>query len=38
MTYQSVNPFNGNQVKTFEEFTDKQLEAKLAKAAAYFQL
>jgi succinate-semialdehyde dehydrogenase / glutarate-semialdehyde dehydrogenase len=38
MTYQSVNPFNGNQVKAFEELTDKQLEGKLARAAACFQI
>jgi succinate-semialdehyde dehydrogenase/glutarate-semialdehyde dehydrogenase len=37
MTYQSINPATGNQLKTFEELTDKQLEGKLAKSAACFQ-
>ena len=26
MTYQSVNPFNGELIKTFDEMTDAQLE------------
>jgi len=35
--YQSVNPFDGKVVKTFETLTDKQLEEKLAVAARCFQ-
>ena len=37
MTYQSVNPYDGKILKTFEEMTDKQLEAALATAAASFK-
>src|SRR5580704_18691332 len=37
MTYQSVNPYNGKTLKTFEELTDKQLETALATAEACFQ-
>lgn len=33
MTYQSVNPYNGNLIKTFTELSDPQLEAALATAA-----
>jgi succinate-semialdehyde dehydrogenase/glutarate-semialdehyde dehydrogenase len=33
MAYQSVNPFDGKTLKTFEELTDAQLETKLAAAA-----
>ncbi len=36
MTYQSFNPATGTLLKTFEELTDAQLEAKLAKAAECF--
>ena len=36
MTYQSVNPFDGKVVKTFDELTDAQLETKLATAATCF--
>jgi len=35
--YQSVNPFNGIVLKTFESLTDDQLEAKLAAAAHCFE-
>jgi hypothetical protein len=28
MAYHSVNTYNGKVLKTFEELTDKQLEAK----------
>ena len=35
--YQSVNPYNGKVVKTFETFSDKQLEEKLAAAARCFE-
>jgi succinate-semialdehyde dehydrogenase/glutarate-semialdehyde dehydrogenase len=36
MTYQSFNPATGKLLKTFEELTDAQLEAKLTKAEACF--
>lgn len=37
MSYQSVNPFNGKTVKTFEQLTDAQLEAALETAANCFE-
>jgi succinate-semialdehyde dehydrogenase/glutarate-semialdehyde dehydrogenase len=37
MSYQSINPFNGKTVKTFETLSDSQLESKLATAAACFK-
>ena len=37
MAYQSVNPYDGKILKTFEELTDKQLEAALETAAACFE-
>src|SRR3984957_3810969 len=37
MTYQSLNPATGKILKTFEELTDKQLETKIAAAAACFE-
>ena len=37
MTYQSVNPYNGKLLKTFDEFTDKQLEAALVTAETCFE-
>jgi succinate-semialdehyde dehydrogenase/glutarate-semialdehyde dehydrogenase len=37
MSYQSVNPFNGKTLKSFDTFTDAQLEAKLATAATCFK-
>ena len=37
MAYQSINPNNGKTLKTFDQLTDKQLEAKLATAATCFQ-
>ena len=36
MTYQSVNPYNGKLLKTFDEFTDKQLETALVTAETCF--
>jgi succinate-semialdehyde dehydrogenase/glutarate-semialdehyde dehydrogenase len=36
MTYQSVNPYDGKILKTFEEFTDQQLETALETAATCF--
>jgi len=37
MTYQSVNPYNGKTLKTFDECTDLQLEDALATAATCFE-
>jgi succinate-semialdehyde dehydrogenase/glutarate-semialdehyde dehydrogenase len=37
MTYQSFNPATGKLVKSFDELTDKQLEAKLVTAATCFE-
>jgi succinate-semialdehyde dehydrogenase/glutarate-semialdehyde dehydrogenase len=37
MAYQSVNPYDGKILKTFEELTDKQLETALENAAACFE-
>lgn len=37
MNYQSVNPYNGNILKTFEGFTDNQLESALATASTCFE-
>lgn len=36
MTYQSFNPATGKLLKTFDELTDAQLEAKMVKATACF--
>ncbi len=36
MTYQSVNPYDGKVLRTFEELTDKQLETALETAATCF--
>ncbi len=36
MAYQSINPFDGKTLKTFEEFTEKQLEAALQTAEQCF--
>ena len=38
MTYQSVNPYNGSVLKTYQTATDSELENLLAKAAACFDL
>ena len=37
MAYQSVNPYDGKILKTFEELSDKQLEAALETAATCFE-
>ena len=37
MTYQSVNPATGKLLKKFDELTDKELETKIATAAACFE-
>ena len=36
MTYQSVSPYDGNILKTFEELSDEQLESALVTAATCF--
>lgn len=36
MSYQSINPFNGELVKSFEEHTDPQLETAIASAVSCF--
>ena len=36
MSYQSVNPYNGETLRTFDELTDEQLEAAMATAASCF--
>jgi succinate-semialdehyde dehydrogenase/glutarate-semialdehyde dehydrogenase len=37
MAYQSVNPYDGKILKTFEELTDKQLERAIETAATCFE-
>ncbi len=37
MAYQSVNPYDGKNLKTFEELTDEQLETALQTAAKCFE-
>ena len=37
MAYQSVNPYDGKILKTFDELTDQQLETALENAAACFE-
>ena len=37
MAYESVNPYNGNSVRTFPELTNEQLEKKIATAAACYE-
>ncbi len=37
MTYESINPYNGTVLKTFEEFTEEQLETALQTAAKCFE-
>src|SRR5580658_1868847 len=37
MSYQSINPYDNQLVKTFEEITDAQLETAIATAAACFE-
>ena len=36
MSYQSINPYNGELVKSFDEHTDQQLETAIATAATCF--
>jgi succinate-semialdehyde dehydrogenase/glutarate-semialdehyde dehydrogenase len=37
MPYQTVNPFNGEVVRTFDEHTDQQMEQMLANADKTFR-
>ena len=37
MAYQSINPFNGKVLKTFDELTDQQLETSLENAESCFK-
>ena len=37
MSYQSLNPATGKLLKKFDELTDKELETKIATAAACFE-
>lgn len=37
MTYQSINPFNGKLLQSFDSLTDEGLEAQIATAAACFE-
>ena len=37
MSYQSINPYNGRTLKTFEQMTDTQLETALERAANCFE-
>jgi succinate-semialdehyde dehydrogenase/glutarate-semialdehyde dehydrogenase len=37
MSYQSINPFDGKTLKTFDTLSDSQLETKLAAAATCFK-
>jgi succinate-semialdehyde dehydrogenase / glutarate-semialdehyde dehydrogenase len=37
MSYQSINPFDGKTLETFDTLSDNQLEAKLAAAATCFK-
>jgi succinate-semialdehyde dehydrogenase/glutarate-semialdehyde dehydrogenase len=37
VSYQSINPYNGQTLKTFDELTDKQLESAMATAASCFE-
>lgn len=37
MSYQSVNPFNGKELQSFETFTDKQVESALEAAEACYK-
>ena len=37
MPYQTVNPFNGEVLRTFDEHTDQQMEQMLANANKTFR-
>ena len=36
MSYQSVNPYDGETLQTFQELTDQQVETAIETAAACF--
>ena len=38
MTYQSFSPFTGKLIKSFDDITDTQFEAKLAAAQACYEV
>ena len=37
MSYQSINPYDGKTLQTFEQFTDKELEAAIATSSTCFE-
>jgi succinate-semialdehyde dehydrogenase/glutarate-semialdehyde dehydrogenase len=37
MAYKSVNPYNGNVLKTVDDITDEQLEAAVGRAAKTYE-
>lgn len=37
MTYQSINPYNGEVLKSFDDISDRQLETALATASTGFE-
>jgi succinate-semialdehyde dehydrogenase / glutarate-semialdehyde dehydrogenase len=37
MSYQSINPFDGKTLKTFEHLADRQIEERSAMAATCFE-
>ena len=37
MTYQSINPYNGEVLKSFDDISDRQLETALATASTGFK-
>ena len=37
MTYQSINPYNGEVLKSFDDISDRQLETSLATASTCFE-
>lgn len=38
MAYKTVNPFTGVEIKSFDEISKKELDGKLKKAAAFFEI
>ncbi len=37
MTYQSINPYNGEVLKSFDDISDRHLESALATASTRFE-
>ena len=37
MTYQSINPYNGEVLQSFDDISDRQLETALATASTGFE-